>query len=44
MIITLAIRDVGTCELAIPSERFGRSDLGDYDGLVACVMKAEGTA
>lgn len=42
MILTLAVRGVGTCELAIPSERFSRSDLGDYDALAASVTRAEG--
>lgn len=37
LIVTLAIRDVGTCELLIPAERFDRSKLSDYAALLACL-------
>lgn len=36
LIITLAIRDVGTCELLIPAERFDSSKLADYAALLEC--------
>jgi hypothetical protein len=36
LINTLAIRDVGTCELLIPAERFDSSKLGDYATLLEC--------
>jgi hypothetical protein len=44
LIVTLAVRGVGTCELAIPGDRFNREDLADYDALLACLSKAEGHA
>lgn len=37
LIITLAIRDVGTCELLIPAERFDSSKAGDYAALLECL-------
>jgi hypothetical protein len=36
LIVTLAIRDVGTCELLIPAERFDSSKLGNYAALLEC--------
>jgi hypothetical protein len=36
LIVTLAIRDVGTCELLIPAERFDPSKLSDYAALLEC--------
>jgi hypothetical protein len=40
LIITLAIRDVGTCELLIPAERFDSSKLADYAALLECLETA----
>lgn len=34
LIVTLAIRDVGTAELAIPAGRFNRNSLADWDALL----------
>jgi hypothetical protein len=42
LIITLAIRDVGTCELLIPAERFDSSKLGDYAALLECFEALNG--
>lgn len=42
MIVTLAVRGIGTCELSIPRERFGADSLEDYDRLAACILNAEG--
>lgn len=42
MIVTLAVRAVGTCELSIPRERL--SSLEDYPDLAACIPNAEGSA
>jgi hypothetical protein len=36
LIITLAIRDVGSCELLIPADRFDSSKLADYAALLEC--------
>jgi len=33
LIVTLAVRGIGTCELAIPPERFSRDDLADFEDL-----------
>jgi hypothetical protein len=41
LVITLAIRGVGTCELSIPPGRFKRDSLSDFDALARCL---EGTA
>lgn len=41
MILTLAVRDVGMCELAIPAETFDRDSLADYQALAACVGSPE---
>lgn len=41
MILTLAVRDIGTCELAIPRERFGSNSLADYNVLADCFLNAE---
>jgi hypothetical protein len=43
LIVTLAIRGIGTCELKIPAERFNRESLDDYAALVAC-FNCEGNA
>jgi hypothetical protein len=40
MVITLAIRGIGTGELLIPAERFNQASLDDYGALLACI---EGT-
>jgi hypothetical protein len=37
LIVTLAIRDVGTCDLLIPAERFDSSKPGDYAALLECL-------
>jgi hypothetical protein len=37
MIVTLAIRGVGTGELLIPAERFSQASLDDYAALLACI-------
>jgi non-ribosomal peptide synthetase component F len=37
MIVALAVRGVGTCELAIPIERFNPANLDDYAALLACL-------
>jgi hypothetical protein len=37
LIVTLAVRDVGTCELLIPAERFNSGSLDDYAALLACL-------
>jgi hypothetical protein len=44
LIVTLGVRGIGTCELAIPGERFNRESLADYDALLTCLSKAEGHA
>jgi hypothetical protein len=36
IIITLAIRGIGTGELLIPAERFNKDSLDDYGALLAC--------
>ena len=41
LIVTLALRDVGTCELSIPSDRFNRNSLADWRALLSCL---EGSA
>jgi ribosomal protein S6 len=43
VVVTLAVRDVGTCELMMPAERFNPESLGDYWALVACI-RCEGKA
>jgi hypothetical protein len=37
LIVTVAVRDVGTCELLIPAERFNSGSLDDYAALLACL-------
>ena len=37
LILTLAIRDIGTCELLIPAGRFNSGSLHDYAALLACL-------
>jgi hypothetical protein len=37
MVVTLAIRGIGTGELLIPAERFSQESLDDYGALLACV-------
>jgi hypothetical protein len=37
LIVTLAIRDVGTCELLVPAESFDRSKLSDFTSLLECL-------
>jgi hypothetical protein len=34
LIVALAVRGVGTCELAIPADRFDRNRLADFDTLL----------
>jgi hypothetical protein len=43
LIVTLAVRGIGTCELKIPAERFNPEKLEDYAALVAC-LSCEGQA
>lgn len=43
LIVTLAVRGIGTCELKIPAERFNAEKLEDYAALVAC-LSCEGRA
>jgi hypothetical protein len=40
MIVTLAIRGVGTGELKIPSARFNAASLDDYAALLGCIERA----
>jgi hypothetical protein len=40
MVITLAIRGVGTGELFNPAERFSQASLDDYAALLACIEGA----
>lgn len=42
MIVTLAVRGVGTCDLSIPAETFDRNSLADYQALAACVVGPDG--
>jgi hypothetical protein len=42
LIVTLALRNVGTCELLIPAERFDSSKPEDYAALLEC-LTANGT-
>jgi hypothetical protein len=42
MILTLAVRDIGTCELMIAEDRL--SSPADYDRLVTCLFDVEGSA
>jgi len=37
LIVALAIRGIGTCELAIPADRFNRGSLADFEALLRCV-------
>jgi hypothetical protein len=41
LLVTLAVRGVGTCELLIPEARFNSNALADYSLLAACVKDAE---
>jgi len=41
LIVTLAIRGIGTCELSIPAERFNSAALDDYAALLACVVRPQ---
>ncbi len=43
LIVTLAIRDVGTGELAIPADSLNRANLADFDALLSC-LEQPGTA
>jgi hypothetical protein len=36
LIVTLAIRGIGTGELLIPAERFNQNSLDDFGALLAC--------
>jgi hypothetical protein len=40
MIVTLAIRGVGTGELKIPAARFNQASLDDYAALLRCMEGA----
>ncbi len=40
MIVTLAIRGVGTGELKIPAARFNQASLDDYSALLGCITGA----
>ena len=40
MVVTLAIRDVGTGELLIPTERFNQASLDDYAALLGIIAGA----
>jgi hypothetical protein len=44
LIVTLAIRNVGTCELVIPTERFDAGNLADYAALLDCMREGPGNA
>jgi hypothetical protein len=37
LIVTLALRSVGTCELSIPLDRFDRENLEDWAALFSCL-------
>jgi len=37
LIVALAVRGIGTCELAIPTERFSSANPDDYAALLACL-------
>jgi hypothetical protein len=37
LIVALAVRGIGTCELAIPIERFNPANLDDYAALLSCL-------
>ncbi len=37
LVVTLAIRGIGTCELKIPADRFNRNSLDDYAALINCI-------
>jgi hypothetical protein len=40
LIVTLAIRGIGTCELLIPAERFNAGKLENFSALLECMGKA----
>jgi hypothetical protein len=37
LIVTLGVRGIGTCELAIPGARFNRGNLAAHEALLACL-------
>jgi hypothetical protein len=37
LIVTLAVRGVGSCELSIPPDRFNRDQFSDFAALAQCV-------
>lgn len=41
LIVTLAVRGVGMCELQISAERFSGSRLDDYESLAVCVANVD---
>jgi hypothetical protein len=41
LIVTLAIRGVGTCELSVPPDRFNRHDLADFARLDRCLIEPQ---
>ena len=41
LVVTLALRGVGTCELSIPADRFSRDSLADFDSLLRCLERQE---
>ena len=43
MVVTLAIRKIGTCELLIPAERFNASNLDDYAAMLECLTEDKGS-
>jgi hypothetical protein len=43
MIVTLAVREIGTCELLIPAERFNAANLDDYAALLECLTADRGS-
>jgi hypothetical protein len=44
LIVTLAVRGIGTCELSIPAERFNPDSPGDCAALLACIRAGGGNA
>lgn len=42
VIVTLAVRDIGTCELAIPAERLASA--ADWTDFIRCLDQPEGCA
>jgi hypothetical protein len=37
LVVTLAVRGIGTCELVVPADRFDSSKPGDYAALLKCM-------